>query len=267
MSTGLLINCALLYKLDQRGLVTDEMKPWIQELGTMLRKLFEDKAKSLSKAREGLTFEPDFPGYLSFTAHDFRVYFPFFILDDLPSDEVVSELIRIAVKIKSCKHSTMCLSGSALYFGTLKSLGDLDYLEYQNSPKLDPPSIQGSDDIRLLENIEDRFAIYLTKTAFYGYIEVTNKIAVIDYGSPGYPTSAESSPFQEAPLLSTPRPLGDPITLGAYLYRLAKDIRQSTLGNPEKLPRGFFHSADSSRTQKQVEWWKRFMESSRTPNF
>ena len=218
-SKDLFLTCLALYQQERRGLISSH-SAWVKEVRDILRNLLMLKAKALRDRNLGLECSDEFPGYLYYAYENIKVFFPWLIVDDLPSKEILNYLIKIAIQIKACSLSFTCLSGSALYFNSLRSISDIDFLEYELNPELDPPNFRSPAGFALLKR-KDSYSEYVTETPFYGTVEVTNMIVGIDTTKLGLAASLKSSPYQEAPLTHTPRELYDPVALGSYISFLA----------------------------------------------
>jgi hypothetical protein len=147
---------------------------------------------------------------------------------------VLDYLIKLAIKIKACSISFMCLSGSALFFKSLKSISDLDFLEYEANAELDPQVINESTELALLAQAKN-YLQYIVATPFYGPVEATNKIVRLDTSKSGYGASERSHPYQEVPIMAMPRELDDPISLGGYIrFLVDANLSRRAMQRPAK---------------------------------
>jgi len=232
-SKDLFLSCLALYEYDRRGLMDASHSSWVGQVREILKKLMTQKAKALCDRNLGFECAEDFPGYLYYTFDNVKVFFPWLIVDDLPSKEILNYLIKVAIQIKACSLSFTCLSGSALYFNSLRSISDIDFLEYEFNPELDPRNIKSPNEFAVLKQ-KDSYVEYITETPFYGTVEVTNLIVSIDSSQLGLGASKNSSPYQEAPLTHTPRELYDPIAIGKYIQFLAEKTISYLHNHPAK---------------------------------
>ena len=148
---------------------------WVKQIRNILKELLTLKAKALQYRKLEFGCSDEFPGYLYYTYENIRVFFPWLIVDDLPTKEILNYLIKIAIQIKACSLSFTCLSGSALYFNSLRSISDIDFLEYEINPEIDPPQFKTPKEFAVLKK-SGTYTEYVTTTPFYGAVEVTNKI-------------------------------------------------------------------------------------------
>lgn len=220
-ATEIFRHCVVLYEAHRRGLISADSAP-VDSLRSDLKEVVAVKARARAAANNLLEVASEFPGYLIYNHSNVRIFFPWLIVDDLPPKEILDYLIRLATKIKACSMSFTCLSGSTLYFNSLRSISDIDFLEYEVNPELDPPRDRASVDLAVVKR-RPNYIEYVTETPFYGAVEVTNKLVEIDTKKTGLAAAPESSAFQEAPLVGTPRELYDPIALGEYIRYLARD--------------------------------------------
>lgn len=227
----LMLNCLGLHLLDQRGLIGDKNDLWIEELRAQLKEYMTIKALSLQTG--DLVASEENPGYLRYSYQQIPVFIPWLIIQDLPEKPVLDELIELCSKVKVGKFSTICLSGSALYFGALKCVSDIDILEYEVDSEFDENVIDTPPGFWRLKH-KDNYLEYLTKSGFYGTVELTNKIVPIDYTKTGEEASSKSFTYQEGPLVHTPRELHDPFFLGKYIKFLASQTLSYMRNYPEK---------------------------------
>ena len=233
ISGGLFQTCVYFYKLRERGLLDESYSPWLDQISATLKKILTTKARALAAQNPTLRHSPDHPGYVYLTADNIRVYIPWLIVEDLPSPDILSYLIGIASQIKSCTLSSICLSGSTLYFGSLRSISDIDFLEYDQGSTGSPAAIKRPDGFGVIVEVGD-YVEYVVDTPFFGVVAASNKIASINNSTDGPSTSSDSSPFQEAPVNPGFRILYDPMALGEYIQYLSSQSISWMHNSPTK---------------------------------
>lgn len=215
----------------------------------------------------------DAPGYLLRHVMGAEIRVPLYLFDDVPSDDVVDELLGLAASIRTDK-GTICLSGSCAVYGTLQTIADCDFCEYLQgtdvdvirtaveaaaqtaSPDVIPLKIAGwgSETWVVLRPwpkpvvTDDRasttralMAHYFGRTKFAGDVEVTK--IMIPIGNSGDDGRSSSFPAQELPLAIDgwlPRTLVEPPEIGTYVVFLRDQIEKHRASNVAKaLQRGF----------------------------
>jgi hypothetical protein len=214
--------CIDWYIRDKYGHIDEEDMEYLSDLNRQLKNIMLAKAKTISEKNEGYEISEKYPGYLKYTIDNYPIYIPWFILDDFPRQEIITFLVRSAIKIKACKSSAICISGSTLYFNSLQSISDIDYLEYQNNQEDDPPIINSYNDFEIIFHDKESYVEYIVETPFYGIAAVSNKIVQVDNRANDSRAAPESHPAQEVPITTTPRVLHDPVSLGRYLFFLVE---------------------------------------------
>lgn len=225
--------CLASFWMREKGLLSEGPDKTIEELRRLLKEHMTQKANGLSSRRLDMEVSEEFPGYLKYKIGSIPIYFPWIIIEDLPEPEVIAELASFCERLIVGHFSTICLSGSALYFGALRSVSDIDLLEYHpnaDDEKIDKIAPDGFWRFRKRKNYFE----FLTFSDFYGSVEITNKIVKIDYFTKGDMASIKSSPYQEAPLVHTPRELHDPFAMGRYINFLATQSLSYMHTFPEK---------------------------------
>jgi hypothetical protein len=215
--------CAYYRAEDAELLLTPEEEADLNQLRTSLRIIMGSLAQLVAALHPPGKYSASYPGYIEYDFAGVPIFVPWNILDDLPSTEIVRELCQIAQRIKSAEDTPICISGSVLYFGSFRSLSDLDFCEYHNSLPKNPATTVDRDPLIPFCTKKGYFQ-YLVKTQFAGTVEATNKMILLDPRLAGYRAAPNSHPLQEAPLGYPPRNLTDPISLGAYVSFLAKLI-------------------------------------------
>jgi len=86
-----------------------------------------------AKARLDSETDPAKPGYIRVNSNGRRLYFPVHVTSDLPDRLLLGGLLKFVDRIRiASAQSTLCLSGSALFGGSVALLGDVDFCEYLN---------------------------------------------------------------------------------------------------------------------------------------
>lgn len=226
---SLMMSCVVLHSGAEAGLITDRKSTIVAAVESELKAYLTDQAEGLSSS----SFKPltGQPGYLQYDNSEMPVLFPWIIVDSLPPKGVLDELIDICMQIKIGKYSTVCLSGSSLYFGSIQSISDIDILEYKNS--IDEQPIPHPEGFLVLKQNKD-YVEYIAKSGFWGMVEISNTIVPYNYQKSGDEASPSSFAYQESPMIYTPRELFDPFALGRYLAFLARSSLLYLSKTPEK---------------------------------
>ena len=143
----------------------------IEDIKRQLAVVLNAQAEVVCDAASGFECSSKAPGYLVRVGRNTPLYIPWFIADDLPSEEVLDWLEDCAIKIRTTAANTIGISGSTLFFGSLGCLSDLDFLEYEEDRERYAPAIQNPDEFTLLKSRDD-YIEYVCSTPFYGTLEV-----------------------------------------------------------------------------------------------
>ncbi|HEY6136912.1 MAG TPA: hypothetical protein VI670_04030 [Thermoanaerobaculia bacterium] len=216
----------------------------------------------------------DAPGYLLRQVENVEIRVPLHLFDDVPPDDVVDELLRLAAAMRT-EGGVICLSGSCAVYSALHAVADCDFCEYLRgntadvvrlatqaavdlaSADLVPLKVTGwgdkswillrpwpkpavTDD--LAGTTRTIMAHYFGRTNFAGDVAVTK--LMIPLGKDGEDARASSFPAQELPLASTerwvPRCLFEPREIAAYAVFLHGQIQKYKTSNVAKaLKRAF----------------------------
>lgn len=214
-----------------------------------------------------LVFDGRYVGYLVRTldARDIgipygvSVFVPFHLAFVFPNDRFLNEAVRIGTAIRLLDGHTICLSGSATFFGKIEQSADLDFCEYFTSPGVcaapavaareplgDPllvsfkslkgePILAGTDDFA--DRVHEAMVCGKTEipTAFkldfvgvsdrFGPVPITSVVLPLDPLTRSGGHAERSFPFQEAVIGGSPlRKLSDPMDFGTYVCWLRDQI-------------------------------------------
>jgi hypothetical protein len=236
-----------------------------EALAKMLRAL----AALFASANDGWEDDPSHPGYIQLSTPSGVIAVPFHLIGDFPSGECQQELLSLGKRLRVGHTSTLCLSGSTVFAGSLQYVGDLDFCEYIDGiesgdfenffgiatevrpdiicwgfrypggnpkrpwPTLFPTAPALQEAIRSSDPGRRVAKMdHLTQTVHFGTTEATNLILWVDKRFPGGGAEQASFAYQEAPLSVgwIPRSLADPAAASAYFAFLAGQIDH--YGNP-----------------------------------
>lgn len=260
--------CVLFYR--QEAAADD---PLVKEADDQLSDLLGTLAKLLSPSFHGASPFASEPGYVQIQIGQHLLLVPFHLLDDLSTDpRELEELCDLATTLKRGLDSTICLSGSGMFLGTLRYIADLDYCEYaiegdpsarnrflelfgwQPSPSrcclsvksgsgdegwtgewLAPFSGQGSSApvISAVRSMDHGKFDVVTATKLAGVVEATNLMLVLP-DRIRQDRTARSFAFQEAPIGWVPLRLAIALELGRYAYWLAEEMMKYRKTKPVK---------------------------------
>jgi hypothetical protein len=216
----------------------------------------------------------DAPGYLLRQVENVEIRVPLHLFDDVPPDDVVDELLRLAAAMR-IEGGVICLSGSCAVYGALHAVADCDFCEYLRGNTADTVRLatQAAVDLASADLVplkvmgwgekswillrpwpkpavtDDRadttrtiMAYYFGRTKFAGDVEVTKLMIPLD--DDGEDARASSFPAQELPLASiegwVPRSLFEPREIAAYAVFLHGQIKKYETSNVAKaLKRAF----------------------------
>lgn len=241
------------------------------ELESQLHEVFRVLAKSTA-AETGWTSDDQAPGYLIRRNNELEIRLPFHLVRDFPQDESLDEIISFAAAVRSHNGSVVCISGSATQYGTLRSVGDVDFCEYVD--------VGAGNDARLSESVKHAMSIardalfcfrvvvgrakkrdqyvwpwtdqeeavsepgsisftkcdFIADTTFEGVLALTK--VVLPAGSDRRREDRDSHPLQEVPISPPggwfPRRLHSPHEVGSYVNFLVNDIRERLEVHPVK---------------------------------
>jgi len=273
---AMFLACASLARTD----LSNDTRAKIEDLGNDIAVLLGVVTRNLArrKSAAGWSAATDVPGYLvrSFGASTIRV--PFHLFDDIPADDVLDELLRIATDI-GAPGGIICLSGSSAVYGALQHVGDCDFCEYLDADAqpdvvaaacetlrtIDGPSLVAleltgrGDSVWAVSrpwaapvipkeqstSARSLMAHYFAETSFEGALEVTKLMIPLSSSDPA--AKKRSFPAQEMPVADAgswvPRVLNEPQEISDYVAFLRDDVKKHRSAHPSKAVKRAFSLA------------------------
>jgi hypothetical protein len=234
---SLLRICAVLnpeaYEVEERDLVLDALRHRLSAVFASIAIVL-----AASPNQNGWVADEENPGFLVRPVAGLELRVPWHLLRDFPSEEILKDLVAIALKIRSGPDVSLCISGSSTFYRAFHPIGDLDFCEYvdRNSSEeedrtfartihralsledgslvclgmrvLSPASL---DWVRPWPEQDEELLAKVAKTTegkctfiggfdAEGVLEITKLVLFVDPDKPDLGAGGKSFPLQEAPL-------------------------------------------------------------------
>ncbi|MBM3778757.1 MAG: hypothetical protein FJW23_11050 [Acidimicrobiia bacterium] len=265
----LLVLCATVAARSDDGNLSDEDRDALSLAGQEIERAWKTLATYAAEAT-GATVDTEHAGYVRRS----RARLPFFLAEDVPSNEQLEELFDLGLTIRVASDGTICLSGSTALLGSLRFVGDIDFCEYATASPDTANDIAGHVDAharRTVTPLCGRVKVaaplkwsrtvpaewdssqtadlgrmiaggayhlkldFVVATRAVGTVEATN-VALIVGGARSDRAIMASFAAQEVPVAGHPLPrrLADPLQLGRYVRFLVRQIDEYRVRHPVK---------------------------------